>query len=470
MSPIENLRPPVPEAVPIPQAPLPAPTQDISDLPIGHHVFEDLSGTAGTGKTWLASELAARQPGVILAATTGIAALNLGAGTTINSLLGYYKTAELCKQYTNGTLQARLRALRRSGTRRIVLDEKSMLDGEQLTYLARAIEEINDPDGGMETIGEGAEAAAARESRTDLDAGLPVLGLTLAGDFGQLPPVKAPFAFESPMWDRFAQHRTVLTKVWRQDSETFIQGLQAVRHGDVQTALQVFTPDLFTSEMDDRYEGSTVFAKNDSVTRYNQIRLDQVLGPVIGIPSTRWGKQQGDWKQIPETLRVKVGALVMLLKNRREERRLIYANGDLGIFQGMGGEDGDEALVTLHRTGQTVSVTRLTRECLEPLTPERRAALRLAGHTEDRIKDRKEIVGEVTYTPMRLAWGTTAHKSQGLTLDRCQINLGDHFFRMPGMLFVALSRARTIEGLRLVGTPAELAARCTVNPMVRPWL
>ena len=38
------------------------------------------------------------------------------------------------------------------------------------------------------------------------------------------------------------------------------------------------------------------------------------------------------------------------------------------------------------------------------------------------------------------------------------------------MWFVALSRARTLEGLRLVGTPQQFAKRCVVNPVVRPWL
>lgn len=475
---------PVPIAVAaVPDAPPPLPLPADGGLPIGRHIFEDLSGTAGTGKTWMARELVASQPGVVLTATTGIAAINLGAGTTINALLNYYDTENLHDDYQSGLLQMRLRALRRAGTQRIVLDEKSMLDGEQLTYLVRAIEEINDPHGGLETVGASADEAEALEADRRADASLPPLGLTLIGDFGQLAPVKAPFAFESVMWDRFAAHRTILTKVHRQDNATFINGLQAVRQGDVTTAMSVFTPNLFHHALDDTYEGSTIFAKNIAVARYNQLRLDSVQGPVVALSSTRWGKQRGDWKQIPETLRLKEGALVMILSNMRaveneheeSERtrtrwRLIYANGDLGIFRGMGGDEGNEAIVELQRTGRQVTVSPITRECLAPLTPERRKALRETGELGTRTKGKYEIVGEVTYTPLRLAWGTTTHKSQGLTLDRCQINLSDGFFKHPGMLFVALSRARTLEGLRLVGTPQQFAARCVVNPVVRPWL
>lgn len=119
--------------------------------------------------------------------------------------------------------------------------------------------------------------------------------------------------------------------------------------------------------------------------------------------------------------------------------------------------------------GHAVRVRRVTRGCQVPLTKKRRETL-IEEHAEYRIDGKYEIVGEITYLPLRLAWATTVHKSQGLTLDRCQINIGDSFFKYPGMLFVALSRARTLEGLRLVGTPQQFAQRCTVNPVVRPWL
>ena len=281
------------------------------------------------------------------------------------------------------------------------------------------------------------------------------------------------------MWDRFAPRRTILEKVWRQADQHFIHGLQAVRMGDATEALRVFTPDLFHTTIDDGYAGSTIFAKNLAVANYNQIRLDHLMTPVVTCTSSRWGKERGDWKLIPKTLRLKEGALVMILANHRvdygtPEERYKYVNGDLGRFHGFD-NDGDP-IIDLQRTGEAVSVTAITRECLEPLTPDRRKLLQderdatgLIGESP-RIKGKHEIVGEVTYTPLRLAWGTTTHKSQGLTLDSCQINLSDGFFKYPGMLFVALSRARTLEGLRLVGTPQQFAQRCVVNPMVRPWL
>jgi ATP-dependent exoDNAse (exonuclease V) alpha subunit len=141
-------------------------------------------------------------------------------------------------------------------------------------------------------------------------------------------------------------------------------------------------------------------------------------------------------------------------------------NGDLGEFLS---KDGDYAIVRLKRTGQEVKVLNVTRTVTIPLEVGRRKQLKAQGKIE-LIEGRKEIVGSVTYMPLRLAWATTVHKSQGLSLDKVQVNINDRFFGTPGMIYVSLSRARTAEGLRLVGSPAAFASRCTVDERIKPWL
>lgn len=516
----------------------PAPRVLSTQIPIGRHDFENLSGTAGTGKTTIAKALIAQEPrgSILLAATTGIAAVNLGEGTTINAALRYFDTQSLKERYTSGQLQAIIRKHRKAGVRRILLDEKSMMNGDQLTYISRAMREVNDGKvEGLESIGAGGDdAISVQEERS-----LPPIGLSLIGDFGQLPPVpdKDPstgknlplkFAFDSPEWPLYAEHTTTLTKIWRQDNQAFVNALHAVRRADIRAALAYFTPQHFVTTMDDTFDGTTIFAKNDEVDRYNLLRMDGLTGSRMTSTAVRVGQQRGDWKQIPDTLALKEGALVMILANRRQYEdeedgigRIVYANGDLGTLREKG-ENGAWR-VTLHRNGATVLVYPIIRKNLIPLEPGRRKELlqgladqvrkeyqdsitaQAAGldpapasgaitvvvegardlltmptdaiidgiarvRLDSVVEDKCEIVGTITYMPLRAAYGCTVHKTQGLTLDKVQINIRDPFFRHPGMLFVALSRARTMENLRIIGNQTSFIERCRCEPRVQPWL
>lgn len=518
----------------------------------GQHLYTNISGTAGVGKTFVAKEIMRRYPGVLLAATTGIASVNLGEGTTINALLHYFNTADLRTKYLEGVLKRIIGHLRRAGIRRILIDEKSMMAGQQLTYIARAVRESNE-EGiyALEDVGAGETAIPDGSTDRPTREEPPPMGLTLVGDFGQLPPVpdteeikdpatgertykKIPvqFAFDSPEWPLFAAHTTTLTTIYRQEAKDFITALHAIRRGDVTTALHFFTADRFSDTQDDQFDGSTIFAKNEQVDRYNQLRLDALPGEKLIARSIRQGEQRPDWKQIPETLVLKEGALVMLLANRRvyetekdSTGRLVYANGDLATLLGKG-EQG-EWLAQLYRNQQQVIVYPVIRENAVVLRPGRRKQIkldikvamdqegfryindlseqddeddtsyanilriadgvdrkersdklrtaeefrrRLATKITEKGKGKFEIIGTITYMPLRAAYGCTVHKTQGLTLDRVQVNIRDPFFRQPGMLFVALSRARTAEGLRIVGDPRGFVERCRIEPRVQPWL
>ena len=61
-------------------------------------------------------------------------------------------------------------------------------------------------------------------------------------------------------------------------------------------------------------------------------------------------------------------------------------------------------------------------------------------------------------------------KSQGLTLDQVQLDLRNAFTGEAGMSYVALSRCRTPEGLRIIGTPDLLAKRIKVHPKALGWV
>ena len=132
---------------------------------------------------------------------------------------------------------------------------------------------------------------------------------------------------------------------------------------------------------------------------------------------------------------------------------MIYANGDLGTYLG---QVGSAARVQLLR-GEEVQVVPVVRQKTKPTN---RGA---------KPKD-EDVLGSITYMPLRVAYATTCHKSQGLSLDNVQVMFQSRFWAQPSMLYVAMSRARTPEGLRLVGSVKQFEKRITVDPKVRPWL
>lgn len=73
-----------------------------------------------------------------------------------------------------------------------------------------------------------------------------------------------------------------------------------------------------------------------------------------------------------------------------------------------------------------------------------------------------------TQIPLAPAWAMTIHKSQSLTLDRVIVNLSKAF--EDGQVYVALSRATGLNGLKIEGDGDFLRNRLMVNPEVAAFL
>jgi hypothetical protein len=387
-------------------------------------------------------------------ATTGISAINLGT-VTMNSALRYFDTDSLRDAYLNGALVRRLKELRED-YRTLVIDEVSMMDGEQLSILVRATLECN-----------------SFLSPTHA----PALGLTVVGDFCQLPPVKARWAFESDEWHRFGDNTTRLTTQYRQSSGAFLNALNFTRSGDGATAAEILTAEgiEWHSALSLDWDGTTIVPKNDMVDRYNSMALDRLPGAPFTLSNRRWGRQRGEWKQVPDRVTLKPGAYVMLLSNSYdEERELVYANGDCGHVEDL------TSYGTLHvrlvRNGAVVSVSRVIRDLGTKDKPPGWGRTGLSAHGEWLAQPhwmpnkRRFVEGQLDAWPIRLAYASTIHKSQGLSLDRVQFDFRDHFAGQPAMLYTSLSRCRSLAGLRLIGQREKFIRQCNVDPKVRPWL
>ncbi len=423
----------------------------------GTPLYRCIIGRAGTGKSFMAKQWADEDSSCVLTATTGIAATNLGAGTTINSLLWYEKTDDLEESYRKGKLLYRLTDLMKSGVRRIIIDEVSMLSGQQLDLICHGLDEANNA------------YFHSSESTLDVDS---KLGLTLLGDALQLPPIdrdrKPTFFFEAAAWDRFAPNITHLTEIYRQADQDFIEALRLVRCGNGKAALEYFRP-MIHPTLDNHYEGTTAMPHNLDVDRMNKIYLNSIDSPYIVFKSHLWGERTKEWSNIPNKLYLKLGALVMILSNKKRdnislgeaqewgESPFAYVNGDLGILTDADVES-NTAYVKLYRTGEVVPVFVHRREYTTPMK------------NPGTGKIKRTLKGILNYVPIRVAHASTFHKLQGLTLDRVQVEFRKPFCGMPGMMYVALSRARSAEGLRLVGSSKLFVQRCTVDPKLREWM
>jgi ATP-dependent DNA helicase PIF1 len=446
------------------------------DAPTQEPYCEFLTGSAGTGKTFELQRRIRENPGYgIMAATTGIAAVNLQT-RTINSILGYFNTVSLQDNFRLGYLQARLRKLAlEDGMRNLVVDEISMMSPSQLQTIYEGIKEVNNQKGMR-------------------DAGASI-GLILTGDFCQLRPVYEKgeidegYAFNAQCWSEFAKNTTRLTKVWRQDNPKFLEAINLLRCGKGNEAAEVLKTFMrFQVNVDPNFDGTTILSVNKEVDRTNLLRMQQVRGRPLVVTSRRWGKPDASWKLIPEQLVLKTGALVMILAN--DAPNFSFVNGDLGHVRDFTGTDSEVSSksfqIELKRNGNIVNIHKIHRttmtkdepdevktgqvtmdnvyKCAPPLVPP------AFGQISLDVERGLWHIGGIEYYPLRVGYAATVHKTQGLSLDNVQVDYRGRFFGNPGSLYVAVARCRTPEGLRLVGMPDCFSKRCNIDPEVEPWL
>jgi hypothetical protein len=394
-------------------------------LKMGKNVF--LTGEAGAGKTYLLNQyihyLKENNVKVAITASTGIAATHL-QGTTIHSWSGIgvrdtLTDHDLEKIITTDRIKRNYKK-----TKVLIIDEISMLHQHQLDMvntIARHMLGNQQPFGGIQVV--------------------------LCGDFFQLPPISANglmqekhFAFEANSFQQGDFHICYLHEQHRQGDDLLHVILNDIRSGTAGEKTKVPLRTRYKKEPHGTMRATKLYCRNINVDAINEKELMTLEGQEkkysmgsVGYSATVEGLKRSCLAL--EELKLKIGAEVMFIKNDPLGK---FVNGTRGVVVGF--ENNSEAWPIVKTFDNETFI---------------------AYPEEWKYEDNGIVRAIITQVPLRLAWAITIHKSQGMTLDAAEIDLGDAF--EPGMGYVALSRVRSLNGLKLMNLN-EMALR--VHPKI----
>lgn len=401
-------------------------------LKTGQNVF--LTGQAGAGKTYVLNQyidyLRVRGIPVAITASTGIAATHMN-GMTIHAWSGMGIKDEFNDEDFKRLRHRQSVTDRLNSTKVLIIDEISMLHAKQVDLLDEILRTIRDDDapfGGVQVI--------------------------FSGDFFQLPPVgnknqsnKQKFAFMAKAWKTANFQICYLSEQHRQsghdERERFGMSLNdilnQIRHQDVDTLAQNILLSTYHNNIGENY--IRLYTHNGNVDSINQEQLALLDGDAHTFDCITYGDKTlidmlaKNIKAAP-SLTLKVGAKVMFVKNNQN---LNVSNGTMGevvdfVLPQANMDGGEKFLHTIKYPMVRLNSGRLV--CAEP--------------DEWVIEDGLgEVLASYRQIPLALAWAITIHKSQGMTLDAAEIDLSRTFEMGQG--YVALSRLRSLDGLKLLG-------------------
>lgn len=398
----------------------------LNALESGKNVF--ITGSAGAGKTYLVHKFAKEtNRNVLISATTGIAALNVG-GDTVHRMLKLgiasrsFEAAKILGSWDAAFRRAPdlIRMWKSIDT--IVIDEVSMLRRDQFELIDEVLAHVKGnsaPFGGVQMV--------------------------LVGDFLQLPPVvtkqdlmqykdlKKPYCFQSDLWNVAGFESFNLTTSYRQLDSSFFNMLQEIRVGNVTKKTCEVLKSRMNADVRLNVEPVKLFSHKHKVEKENKDCLRKLHNDLFLSEAEYTGQKyhlDALKKDCPadHELYFADGAQVMMITNDLEGR---WVNGSVGIIE--------------KSTTDAVYI-RLADERLVTVYPhiwERKTH----SISQDRINTK--TVASLRQYPFKLAYASTIHKSQGLTIDAVELDLSGCFTH--GQAYVALSRARSLEGLSLRG-------------------
>ena len=444
-----------------------------------------LSGPGGVGKSHVIrlihsdtikffKQLGTFQPDdviVLLTAPTGVAAFNIN-GMTLHSafLLGTSKYAgfqPLGHDKLN-TLRTKL-----SNLALIIIDEVSMVGSNMLLEIHKRLQQIKGVSADV-TFG-----------------GVSILAV---GDLYQLPPVGQPWLFAT-VSDSYAQlyrsgslwvdefEMIELSEIMRQRGDTtFAQMLCRVRTSTCTPAdidmlkSREITADLpnypnhalhvyrLNVDVDSR---NTVMLNNlaPQCEQYSIKASDAMAGQTAHIELSTLSNKRQETGGLHSVLKLAIGARVMLTTNVDVSDGLV--NGARGeVMHVVTNDDNKVTTVLVKFDNDHVGLKAMQSSPYRTIYTH---AVPVAKY-EIVFPAKGKKGSEITRLqfPLTLAWATTIHKVQGLTLEQIVVDMKGGRFS-PGQAYVAFSRVKTLQGLHILNfNPKAIKASTDVqNEMIR---
>jgi len=380
-----------------------------------------LTGKAGTGKTTFLQNLRqTSEKKLAVVAPTGVAAINAG-GMTIHSFFQLSFAPVIPGTVGQDSFYSAEKRDLLLNLELLVIDEVSMVRPDvldQIDLILRNIKGCAFPFGGVQ--------------------------LLLIGDLSQLSPIirdeewsilrpyySTPYFFSSQVLQKAPFVRIELEHVYRQKEQAFVDILNEVRNQSIspsslETLNARYVPDFKPTDADPYI---TLTTHNNIAQQINTERLESLPGQEKEFAATIRGEFPKDAYPTETSLKLKIGAQVMFVKNDSSAEKLFY-NGKIGTVVRM------EDSTVFVQCGP--EAREITVEAMEWSN----VKYQLDGEAINETN-----AGSFAQIPLKLAWAITIHKSQGLTFDKAIIDVSESFAH--GQAYVALSRCRTLSGMVL---------------------
>ena len=365
-------------------------------------------GPAGTGKSTFINFLkSASKKRIVCACPTAVSALNVG-GQTIHSLFQIQPRDFILPDLLK--LKAKPRNIL-TATDVLVIDEISMVAPDLLDaidILARYARRNNEPFGGIQVVGIG-----------DLFQLPPVITRDATAYYANEYGYPNAYFFDSHVYKRadFIKHNFEF--VYRQNDVSLLENLVRLRNNQTD-AFEYFNNCRINDAT--RRDNAVIITPFRAVAeRINATRLAQIPSPDVTYNGVLSGTFSERDVPAPLSLTLKVGALVVFVKNGDK-----WHNGSTGIVRSLSAREIVVKMLSDDREIVTVK-------------PDKWEKIEYSRDENDRLVENE--VGSYKQFPLNLGYAMTIHKAQGKTLDSVVVDISRGAFA-HGQVYVALSRTR----------------------------